>query len=74
MARSVARPTYILASPVEQIDSNEGTGMRSALVWMPMALSMAIGLSAYVLVPLGGDDHHHGDGGYHEGSEDHDHY
>ena len=45
--------------------------MKSALIWMLMALSMAIGLSACILVPVGGGDHHHDDGGYHE---DHDHY
>jgi len=37
--------------------------MKSALAWTLMALSMATGLSACILVPVGGGDH-----------EDHDHY
>jgi len=45
--------------------------MKRALVWMLMALSMAIGLGACIFVPVGGDDHHHDNGGYHE---DRDHY
>jgi hypothetical protein len=46
-------------------------------IWMLIALSLIAGLSACILVPVGGDNHHgggdnHGGGGeYHEA---HDHY
>ena len=42
-------------------------------VWMLIALSLISGLSACILVPVGGNDHHgdHGGGDYHEA---HDHY
>jgi hypothetical protein len=39
-------------------------------VWMLIVLSLIVGLSACILVPVGGDDHH-GGGDYHEA---HDHY
>jgi hypothetical protein len=58
---------------VDRIDRYEGTGMKYALTWMLMALLITIGLGACIFVPVGGDDHHHGDGGHHEGHEDHYH-
>ncbi|MFL9996910.1 hypothetical protein SAMN05444172_4590 [Burkholderia sp. GAS332] len=39
-------------------------------VWMLIALSLIVSLSACILVPVGGGDHHDG-GEYHEA---HDHY
>lgn len=39
-------------------------------VWMLIALSLIAGLSACILAPVGGGDHH-GGGDYHEA---HDHY
>ncbi|MGF6900340.1 hypothetical protein [Paraburkholderia phytofirmans] len=44
--------------------------------WMLIALSLIAGLSACILVPVGGGDYH-GGGGYHGGGEyheAHDHY
>ncbi|MFM0207717.1 hypothetical protein PQQ96_09915 [Paraburkholderia sediminicola] len=38
-------------------------------VWMLIALSLIVGLSACILVPVGGD--HHGDGDYHGGGDYH---
>jgi len=46
-------------------------------VWMLIALFLITGLSACILVPVGGDDYHHGGGDNHGGGEyheAHDHY
>lgn len=44
----------------------------NSLLRVAIALSLLAALSACILVPVGGDDHGHRSGDYHEG-HDHDH-